>query len=273
MATRKPEKEERQIEHIEERSTPRAPVIYDVVRRYGEDEMARPSTSLWWSGVAAGLSMSFSLLAMAILRLHTPEAGWQKLVTALGYPLGFVMVVLSRQQLFTENTITVMLPIIAKPSWHAVGRGARMWAIVLAANFAGTLLAALFSSFTPVVTPEVRQAMLDISRESMQPGWWEMLFHAVTAGFLMAAMVWLIPAAEGSQFYVVYLMTYMIGVSDAAHIVAGSYEAFLLLLNGDLGVGAALGGFAVPALAGNVLGGTVLFAMLSYAQVMKEIEG
>jgi len=60
-------KEERQVEHIEERSTPRTPVIYEIVRRYGEEEMERPATSLWWSGLAAGLSMSFSLLAMALL--------------------------------------------------------------------------------------------------------------------------------------------------------------------------------------------------------------
>ena len=273
MARRPPRKDEQQIEHIEERSTPRTPVLYEVVRRYGEDEMARPATSLWWSGLAAGVSMSFSLLAMAILHLHTPAAGWQKLVVALGYPVGFIMVVLSRQQLFTENTMTVVLPIFARPSWVNVGRGARMWSIVLAANLAGTLAAALFSSFTPVVTPELREAMLAMSRQSLQPGGREIFFHAITAGFLMAAMVWLIPAAEGAQFYVIYLITYLIGVSDAPHIVAGSYEAFLLAANGELGIGALAGGFMVPVLIGNVVGGTVLFAMISYAQVMKEIEG
>jgi formate/nitrite transporter FocA (FNT family) len=271
-AGRKPAKEEQQVEHIEERSTPPTPVIYEIVRRYGEDEMARPATSLWWSGLAAGLSMSFSLLALALLKLHLPETEWQRLVVALGYPVGFVMVVLSRQQLFTENTITVMLPIIARPSWHAIGLGARMWAIVLAANLAGTLLAALFASYTPVITPELREAMIAVSREAMQHDWLEMGFRAVTAGFLMAAMVWLIPASEGAQFYVIFLMTYLIGLADAAHIVAGSVEAFMLLANGELGLGAMLGGFTVPVLVGNIIGGTVLFALLSYAQVMKEID-
>src|SRR5207248_7011380 len=90
------DKDSRQAEHIEERSTPRAPVIYDIVRRYGEEEMARPGVSLWWSGVAAGLSMSFSLLAEAILRMHLPETSWRPLVTGLGYPVGFLMAVLSR---------------------------------------------------------------------------------------------------------------------------------------------------------------------------------
>jgi formate-nitrite transporter family protein len=264
-------KAEQQVEHIEERSTPRTPVIYEIVRRYGEDEMARPATSLWWSGVAAGLSMSFSLLAEALLYMRLPEADWQRLVVALGYPIGFLMVVLGRQQLFTENTITVVLPIMARPSARSVRCGARMWAIVLLANFAGTLLAALFASFTPVVTPEVREAMLAVSREAMQYGWMEMAFRGITAGFLMAALVWLIPASEGAQFYVIFLMSYLIALADAAHIVAGSVEAFMLVANGELGVGAMLGGFTLPVLAGNIVGGTVLFALISYAQVMKEI--
>ena len=269
----KQQKEEQQVEHIEERSTPRTPVIYEIVRRYGEDEMARPAVSLWWSGVAAGLSMSFSLLAQALLYMRLPESDWQRLVVALGYPVGFVMVVLARQQLFTENTITVVLPVMAQPNARNFWRGGRMWLIVLLANLAGTLLAALFSTYTPVVTPELREAMLAVSREAMQYGWLEMTFRGITAGFLMAAMVWLIPAAEGAQFYVIFLMSYVIALADAAHIVAGSVEAFMLVANGELGVGAMLGGFTVPVLLGNIVGGTVLFAMLSYAQVMKELEG
>jgi formate/nitrite transporter FocA (FNT family) len=267
------EKEERQVRRIEERSTPRTPVIYEIVRRYGEEEMARPAASLWWSALAAGLSMSFSLFAEAILRQHLPEAQWRELVVALGYPFGFLMVVLGRQQLFTENTITVVLPIIAEPTLRNFTRGARMWGIVLIANLAGTLLAALFSAFTPVVGPELRDSMLEVSRNALQYGWPEMAFHGITAGFLMAAMVWLIPGAEAAQFFVILLMTYLIGVSGSAHIVAGSVEAFLLVLTGELGVGAMLGGFTLPVLAGNIIGGTALFALLSYAQVMKEIDG
>jgi formate/nitrite transporter FocA (FNT family) len=258
-------------DRVEERSTPPTPVIYEIVRRYGEDEMARPATSLWWSGVAAGLSMSFSLLAQALLYMRLPETDWQRLLVALGYPIGFLMVVLGRQQLFTENTITVVLPVMAAPTAQNFWKAGRMWAIVLAANLAGTLLAALFASYTPVVTPELREAMISVSREAMQHGWLEMAFRGITAGFLMAALVWLIPASEGAQFYVIFLMSYLIAMSDAAHIVAGSVEAFMLAVNGELGLGALLGGFTLPVLAGNIVGGTVLFALLSYAQVMKEI--
>ena len=264
-------KASREADRVQEQSTPPTPVIYETVRRYGEEEMSRPATSLLWSGLAAGLSMSFSLLAEAILRMHLPDASWRDLIVGLGYPVGFLMVVLARQQLFTETTITVVLPVAADPSLEKFGRAARMWSIVLAANLAGTLLAALLCTFAPVVGPDLRSTMLEISRESLQHGWLEMAFRGVTSGYLMAAMVWLIPAAGPAQFHIVALMTYVIGVGGFAHIVAGSVEAFLLVANGQLPVLAMLGGFTLPVLVGNIVGGTALFALIAYAQVMKEI--
>ena len=263
---------EQEIEDIEERSSLRTPVIYEVVRRLGEQEMVRPATSLWWSGVAAGLSISFSLLAQAILQVGLPDEPWRPLITSFGYSVGFVMVVLSRQQLFTENTITVVLPVMAEFSPRSVGMLARMWAIVLAANVAGTFFAALFCTFTPVITPELKQAMLEISRHSvLRDGVIEIFLKGISAGFLVAAMVWLLPSPDAAQIYVIALMTYLIGAGGFAHIVAGSMDAFMLIANGDLGWQHMILDFFLPVLAGNIVGGTVLFALLSYAQVMNEI--
>jgi len=262
---------EREVEDIEERSVPRTPVIYEIVRRLGADEMARPVNSLWWSGVAAGLSISFSLLAQAILREHLPDAPWRPLVTSFGYSIGFVMVVLSRQQLFTENTVTVVLPVMADFTAKNLRSLVRMWSVVFFANMAGTLFAALFCTFTPVLTPELRDGMLAISRQLLEHGWLDTAFMAVGAGFLMAAMVWLLPGSESAQFYVVVLMTWLIAAGGFTHVVAGSMEAFMLTLSGGMGFWAMLGDFFVPVLIGNIVGGTALFALLAYAQVMQEI--
>jgi len=261
----------KEVERLEEQGTPPTPAIYEVVRRLGKEEMTRPTTSLFWSGLAGGLSISFSLLTEAILRMHLPDSQWRDLIVALGYPVGFLMVVLARQQLFTETTITVMIPLMKEPTReHFVGAG-RMWAVVLVANLVGTLFAALFCTFAPVVSPELREAMLDVSRTAMSHEWLEMGFRGITAGFLMAAMVWLIPAAGNTQFHIVMVVTYIIGAGDFSHIVAGSMEAFLLAVNGAMPLTALFGTFLAPVLVGNIIGGTVLFAMISHAQVMKEI--
>jgi formate/nitrite transporter FocA (FNT family) len=268
----KREKRDEQEERaVEERSGLRTPVIYEIVRKRGDEEMARPATSLWWSGVAAGMSISFSLLTQAILLTHLPDAPWRSLATSAGYAVGFLMVMLGRQQLFTETTITAVLPLMADFTAVNLGRLARMWAIVWVANTVGTLFAALFCTFTPVITPELRAGMLQMSAELMRNGWVEMFFKAISAGFLVAATVWLIPSAETAQFWVIFLLTFLIGAGGFAHIVAGSVEAFLLVANGRLDVLSMLVDFVIPTLIGNIVGGTALFALLSYAQVMQEI--
>jgi formate/nitrite transporter FocA (FNT family) len=249
----------------------RAPVVYEIVRQEGADELARPKTSLFWSGSAAGLSISFSLLAQATLYSHLPDTPWRPLIASLGYTVGFLMVVLGRQQLFTESTITVILPLLADFSRRNLVLVCRMWAIVLSANIVGTLFAATFCTYAPVLTPEIRIAMLDVSRNAMAYGWWEMLFRGISAGFLIATMVWLIPCAEYAEFHVIVALTYLIAVGGFAHIVAGSMESFMLLLAGESSITQTVWGFMVPVVIGNVIGGTALFAVISYAQVMKEM--
>jgi formate-nitrite transporter family protein len=262
---------EREVEDIEERSSPRTPVIYEIVSRLGTDEMVRPATSLWWSGVAAGLSISFSLLAEAVLQLHLADTSWRPLVTDFGYSVGFIIVVLARQQLFTETTITVVLPVMARLNRRNLWLMGRMWAIVLVANLAGTLFSAAFCSFTPAVAPDLRAAMIEISRSILNDDLVPMFFKAIGAGFLMAAMVWVIPSAESAQIIVITLITYLIAVGGFPHIVAGSMEAFMLAANDQLGWVSMATHFVLPVLAGNIVGGTALFALISYAQVMKEI--
>ena len=261
----------REVEDIEERSTPRTPVIYEIVRRHGDEEMERPFVSLWWSGVAAGMSISFSLLASAILEVHLPEAPWRLLITSFGYPAGFIMVVMSRQQLFTETTVTAVLPVIAEFNAGNLVRLARMWAIVFTANFVGTLFAALLSTFTPVLSLDLYNGMIALSHHLLGYNIYEMFFKGIAAGFLIAAMVWLIPSAETAQFLVIVLMTYLIAAGGFVHIVAGSMSAFLLVFNGDTSWLWAFAHFTVPVLLGNIVGGTALFALIAYAQVMKEI--
>jgi formate-nitrite transporter family protein len=262
---------EHEVEEIAERSSPPTPIIYEVVRRLGEEEMSRPLVSLWWSGVAAGLSISFSLLAQAILQLHLPDAPWRPLVSDLGYSVGFVMVVMSRRQLFTENTLTAVLPLMADFTTSNLAKVARMWTVVLLANFVGTLCAALFCAFSPTLTPDLYREMLEVSRLGMGHNFTDVFFRGIGAGFLIAAMVWLILTAETAQFYVIVLMTWLIAAGGFTHIIAGSMEAFLLALNGELPGLTMMTHFVVPVLAGNLVGGTALFALIAYAQVMREI--
>jgi formate/nitrite transporter FocA (FNT family) len=262
---------EAQTKDVEESSRLSAVMIYEILRREGEEEMNRPTTSLWWSGVAAGLSISVSLITQGVLQAHLPDTPWRPLVTGLGYTTGFLIVVLARHQLFTENTITAVLPVAARLTPLNLLRMGRLWGLVLIANLVGTFTAAVFCHYTPVISPDILTAMLAISTETIAHAPGEIICKGVAAGFLIAAMVWMLPSANTSQFHVILLMTYLIAIGGFAHVVAGSFEGFMLVLSGRLPLWSMLAGFEAPALLGNIIGGTALFALISYGQVAKEM--
>jgi formate-nitrite transporter family protein len=112
------------------------------------------------------------------------------------------------------------------------------------------------------VGPELRESMLGISRGILDYGSIELFFRGISAGFLIATMVWLIPGAATAQFYVIVLMTYLISVGNFPHIIAGSMQAFMLVVNGEAGLWRIVQGFLAPVLFGNIVGGTALFAVI-----------
>lgn len=256
---------------VDEHQRLRAPVIYQIIKQEGEEELCRPLSSLWWSGVAAGLAISMSVVAEGVLYKNLPDAPWRGLVVSFGYCVGFLIVVLSRLQLFTENTITAVLPLMKAPSWDKLYRVGRLWLVVFAANMAGTMIFALAVTYGGMFPADLVEAFREVSRHFMDKSAVEMLLYGIPAGFLIAAMVWMLPDAEAASFRIITLMTYMIAVTGLSHVVAGSAEAFLLLVNGEIGPVKTFLGFLLPAFTGNVIGGTVLFALLVYGQVREEI--
>lgn len=255
---------------VEEHLSLRSPMVYEVVRQEGEIELRRPLASLWWSGLAAGIAMFASILAQGVLRGGLPAASWQPLVESFGYAFGFLIVVLGRLQLFTENTITAVLPLFADWSRARLGHTARLWGVVLAANVAGTTAAAALVSWAGLFPAAHLASMLEVSREFAHHGPLEALLFGIPAGFLVAAIVWVSPSAEGARFSIVVWFTWLIAVGGFTHVVVGSGELALLLFAGEIGPGAALA-VLLPTLAGNIIGGTGLFALLAYAQIKDEL--
>ena len=262
---------EREKAAIENRTPITPPVVFEVIRRAGEQELVRPASALVASGLAAGLAIGFSVLAQALLRAHLPEADWRPLVESVGYAAGFVIVILGQMQLFTENTITVVCPALERPFAEVYRGVARLWSLVLAANLAGACAFGVALYLTRGTQPEVWQAVAALATKATAYGFWEVLWRGIGAGWLIAAMVWIMATAGRAQFALIVTMTTLIALADFSHIVAGATEAAALVAAGELGVGAGLGGFLLPALIGNILGGTVLFTLLTWAQIRAEL--
>jgi formate-nitrite transporter family protein len=264
---------ERQRHEVASQSRPSAALIHETIRAEGVSELERHAWALLLSGLAAGLSIGFSLVVQGKIHGALAEGPVRELLSPVGYTVGFLIVVLGRQQLFTENTLTPILPLLHNRDLATFVNVLRLWALVLAANIAGTWLFAFGLAHTPVFEPQTTQAFTEISRHTLAASFGTAFVRAIFSGWLIALMVWLLPAAEGSRPAIIMIITYVVGVGGFPHVVAGSVECAFLVVTGEASWRDFLTVFFVPTLLGNIVGGVALVAVLNYGQVAPEIEG
>ena len=136
----------------------------------------------------------------------------------------------------------------------------------------GCLLAAALLVFGHIVPAPHFESILTISQHYGSATAIQHLTWGIPAGFLIASIVWVLPRMDtGGAVLAILILTYMIGLGGLSHVVAGSTELFVLVLHGDLGAFPAVGTGILPAFLGNALGGTGMFAVLTYAQVREEV--
>jgi formate/nitrite transporter FocA (FNT family) len=234
-------------------------------------ELRRPTSALLASGLVAGLAIGFSVFTQAMLRAHLPDADWRPLVESVGYSMGFLIVILGHMQLFTENTITVVCPALERPCPRIFLGVARLWSVVLGANLVGACAFGAALWMTRELQPHIWDDILALSRHATGFPWWETLWRGIGAGWLIAAMVWIMSTAERAHLALIVIVTYVIALADFSHVVAGATEAAVVVFAGGLSPWEGAFGFVLPAFLGNVLGGTVLFTLLTWAQIRAEL--
>lgn len=245
-------------------------LIHEIIREEGEAELRRPVGALAWSGLASGLSMGFSFLTQALLRSNLPDEPWRHLIDSFGYSVGFIIVVLGRQQLFTESTLTAVLPVLARRDKLTGIATLRLWGIVLSANLIGTFLFAAMILPEDLLRPEVYPILVELATATMESPFWVTLLKAIFAGWLIALMVWLLPSAGSARLFVILLLTYVVALGHLSHIIAGSVEAAFAVLDGQASLGGYVTAFLLPTLIGNTIGGVSLVAFLNHAPLSAE---
>lgn len=255
---------------ISKNQPPRAAVLHEIIRLQGDQELERSIAALFWSALAAGLTMGLSLMAMGLLNSRLPDAEGFKVIASFGYCAGFLAVILARQQLFTENTLTAVLPIMSKPTLNNFGRLFRLWSVVLIGNLMGTILVAYVMLHLPIFDTPTDEAFLEIGRKVMENDVSQMFAKGIVSGWMIATMVWMIPSMESAKMWIIILITYLMALGDFTHIVVGTAEVSYLVFAGELPWKDFWLIFAGPTLAGNIIGGSFIFALISHAQIRSD---
>jgi formate/nitrite transporter FocA (FNT family) len=257
---------------VDEKNLPSpAAAVHEQIRLEGEKELERDGMALLWSAIAAGLSISASLMVKGILHARLPDSPERFFIENIGYTVGFIIVIMARQQLFTENTVTAVLPIMHKPTLKNGAILLRLWAVVLAGNLIGCACAALAFHLAPFFDADTDAAFHAIGMQIMEKTPTAMFVSGIISGWLIATMVWMLPSAGTAKIWVIMLMTYLVAIADLTHIVVGSVEILYLVFTGAIPWYEFIWPFALPTLAGNIFGGTFIFALISHAQIRNDM--
>jgi len=257
-----PEETEPTADGLKEVLPSKSAAIHELIRRDGEKEINREAMALLWSAIAGGISMSTSMIARGILETYLPDGDLFFLISSAGYTVGFIIVIIANQQLFTENTITPVLPFMVEPTLSHFLKMIRLWGIVLFGNLIGGAIAAYVMASMPIFSDEVTKTFIGMGRHLMANTSNELFSKGIMSGWLIATLVWMLHSTKQGHIALIFLVTYLIAIGDLTHIIVGSIEVLILLIIGEVSPFDSLFKFGLPTLLGNVVGGTFIFGLI-----------
>lgn len=245
--------------------------IHENIRGPAVEELERPASSLLFSSLAAGMLIGFSFLASAFVSHYAPEP-YKHPLASLAYPIGFMFVIMGRSELFTENTLEPVIPLLHKRDAETFNKLLRMWGLLIVGNLIGALVFGWILGATNIIDTPLHPSMQEVARQSTEGGFGMVFYKAIFGGWLIALLAWLLASTieTTAQIFMIWVATAPISAFHFRHSIAGSVEAFYRAVTGAAGWGEMLGSFIVPSLLGNAVGGVLLVALFNYAQVAEE---
>ncbi|HEV2072163.1 MAG TPA: formate/nitrite transporter family protein [Thermomicrobiales bacterium] len=248
-----------------------APEIVDDASKIGAKRLRRPLLGDAITAFTGGMSVSFGAVAMVTAAaamgggIDSPSTAL--LVGSLVFPVGFLILLVGKTELFTEN---FLLPVAAVLK----GRGdlrqlGSLWGTTLAFNLLGALVFALLISRNHVISPGPAEEMIALATHSVNYSLWTAFIKALFAGWLMTTLTWLLVAAVGfgPRIAMIWAIGALIVLGQFNHVIISAAEIFIaMLLGADITFGDWVMRNFLPALAGNIFGGLVFETMLQYIQ-------
>ncbi len=253
--------------HQKNLARPSAEEIYHQVAANARQELKRSSFSLALSGFGGGIFMGLSALGTALALALLPPSPSAQVISRMLYPLGFIVVIIGRSQLFTENTLYPVALVLAekKQFWNTM----RLWVIVLPSNVLGALTFATLAALTPSISHSTLHELVKLGQEAAANPPSAVFWTGVMGGWIIALAAWLVSGSHSitGSVMVIWVLTFIVGLGNFAHCIATSGEIFAAILTHAVPWSTYPAWF-FPAVLGNICGGVGMVTILEYGQVV-----
>lgn len=243
--------------------------IFERIIVDADEEISRSPRELFFSALAAGFAITITVLLYVTVSSATDKT---PVLSAILYPMGFVYIIMGNYQLYTENTVPPVALIIERMA--SVPALLAMWLLILAGNLVGAAGGAAALAFGGVFSGAEQTAAISIASTGLETDAIPLLFKGAFAGFIVAGVVWLDFSVRSSvaRFALIYMAFLAIPLGNLYHVVVSSTEVMYLVFIGETTLAAGMGGFVLPVLVGNTLGGVVLVTITNYFQTPGYLE-
>lgn len=243
----------------------------DILKRViheGEGIFKIKSRAMFLSAVIAGLEIGFSYLLICMLyHLLGGKLNEEVIIKLFGvvYPVGFVLVILGKSALFTEQTSVLALPVLngQRSIWELL----RIWVVVILGNIFGGMFFVFFvGGIAPHMNLFSHQTMISIGSHVLNYDSWVLFLSGITAGWLMGLLNWLMNSNTNTfaRIFLVFMITGVIGFGGFHHSIVGNLEVFGAFLYTD---GISLWDylwFLFLVIVGNGIGGSIVVGLFKY---------
>jgi formate-nitrite transporter family protein len=229
-------------------------------------ELKRSWRSLAISGFAGGTTLGLTGIGVAAVLALLGEGGWQELLAYCIYPVGFIAVIIGRQQLFTENKLYPVVLVLDEHKYFF--STLRLWAVVFLSNIAGALAFAVLVIHTLALKQEVSARLVGLGFSAAQGNFSHFFWSGVIGGWLIALVAWMVTASHWTigQVVMIWLLTFVVGIGHFSHCIVTSCEILSAVMAGAVSAGQYLH-WLLPAALGNIVGGVMIVSLLNYGQV------
>ncbi len=240
--------------------------IFEKVEDSAHDELKRSPHALAFSGLAGGLSMGLTGIAVASAMVALGNIPGHEFIAYMLYPVGFIAVIIGRAQLFTENTLYPVALILSERR-HLVDT-VRLWTVVFVFNVLGAIAFAALAIKTGALTDGVHDTLVRLGTQAAQGSSSHIFWSAIIGGWIIALVAWLVTASHWTigQLAVIWLLTFVVGIGHFAHCIASTGEIISAVFAGSVPFTRYLTWLGL-ATSGNILGGVTIVTVLNFGQV------
>lgn len=269
------DKELNKFDHVSEKSVKSHGEILNEQIQEGQETFEKNLKGTFLSSITAGLEIGFSfLLLCSVYSLFITRYSENTVIKlmALVYPAGFILVILGKSILFTEQTSLLTLPVLNRK--QSVSSLLKIWGLVITGNLiGGYIIAAILIWIGPRLGIFDHTAIANIARHISHYDAEVILVSGILAGWMMGLLSWLLTSSTDtiSRIVIIFLITSIMAFTGLHHSIIGNIEVFSgMVVSAEITIPDYLK-FESLALLGNAVGGVVFVALFKYGSFVTSI--